>query len=79
MSAIELKSNFHELIDKIQDVQMLRSLYDCVADFTVETNDYIYLSDDQKKRIENSISQVSSGQVVSNDIMKEKVKLWLSK
>ncbi len=79
MSAIELKSNFHELIDKIQDVQMLRSLYDCVADFTVETNDYIYLSDDQKKRIESSILQVSSGQVVSNDIMKEKVKLWLSK
>jgi hypothetical protein len=79
MSAIELKLNFHELIDKIQDVQMLRSLYDCVADFTVETNDYIYLSDDQKERIKASIAQVHSGQTISNDIIKEKVKVWLSK
>jgi hypothetical protein len=57
---------------------MLRSLYDCVADFTVETNDYIYLSDDQKERIKVSIAQANSGQTISNDIIKEQVKLWPS-
>ena len=65
MSSIELKSNFHRLIDIIQDERMLQDLYDCVADFAIVNDSK--LSASQIEWMQQSMSQIEKGQVISNE------------
>ena len=77
MSSIELKSNFHQLIDEIQDDIALRNLYNFVADFAIANDSK--LSNYQIERMKQSISQIEKGQVISNKEVQENVKQWLTK
>ncbi|TAF29060.1 MAG: hypothetical protein EAZ70_03070 [Runella slithyformis] len=79
MSSIELKSNFHQLIDTIQDERMLRDLYDCLVDFTIDNNTKQPLLSEQLARIQSSLEQIEKGQLIDNETIKQKVKQWLSK
>ena len=79
MSNIEIKSSFHTLIDHIQDDRMLRDLYNCVADFALNTDNQSGLSEEQVSRIRTSLHQIENGNLIDNETVKEKVKQWLSK
>ena len=59
MSSIELKSNFHRLIDIIQGERMLQDLYDCVADFAIANDSK--LSASQIEWMQQSMSQIEKG------------------
>lgn len=79
MSTIELKSSFHHLIDQIQDERMLRNLYDCIADFALNNDTQFQLSEEQLKRLQDSMSQIENGKLIENETVKQNVKQWLSK
>jgi predicted transcriptional regulator len=79
MSAIELKSNFHLLIEKLEDTQMLQDLYNYVADFALEHPNKIDLSSDQVERIQHSLAQIEQGELIDNQTVKDKIKQWLTK
>lgn len=79
MSTIELKSSFHHLIDQIQDERMLRNLYDCIADFALNNDTQFQLSEEQLKRLQDSMSQIEKGKLIENKTVKQNVKQWLSK
>ena len=79
MSTIELKSSLHHLIDQIQDERMLRNLYDCIADFALNNDTQFQLSEEQLKRLQDSMSQIENGKLIENETVKHNVKQWLSK
>ena len=64
MTTIEVKTNFHKLIDVIEDDKMLRDMYDCIATFAIENESK--MTDSQLNRLELSISQIGVGQTISN-------------
>jgi ElaB/YqjD/DUF883 family membrane-anchored ribosome-binding protein len=80
MVTIEVKSTIHQMIDKIEDSDYLRDIYDSLSLFLNQKGDILdELTEHQQKRIEASISEVKKGNFTTNDQMKEEVKKWLSK
>ncbi len=82
MEAIQLRNNFHRLIDNFSDVKMLEQLYEVISDFQVRKTDYDILDEltkEQKVRLKTSIEQSQTGRTVSHDEVKGKVKDWLAK
>jgi hypothetical protein len=80
MVTIEVKSTIHQMIDKIEDSDYLRDIYDSLSLFLNQKGDILdELTEHQQKRIEVSISEVKKGNFTTNDQMKEEVKKWLSK
>ncbi|MCU0468766.1 MAG: hypothetical protein MUF58_09205 [Arcicella sp.] len=68
------------MIDKIEDSDYLRDIYDSLSLFLNQKGDILdELTEHQQKRIEVSISEVKKGNFTTNDQMKEEVKKWLSK
>ena len=80
MSAIELKSEFHKLIDSIENEARLQDLYDSVAFYLGE--DSMLPNENSSEMISNlksSISQAESGKVISTEQLKQEINQWLSK
>ena len=77
MTTIEIKSNFHQLIDAIQDDRMLRDLYDCIADFAV--NHDTKMTESQVIRMKESLKQIENGQTVSHKQVQENLRQWLTR
>lgn len=82
MTTVEIKSNFHQLIDVIQDDRMLRDLYDYVrlaaaTDFAV--NHDTKMTESQIIRTKESLKQIENGQTVSHKKVQENLKQWLTR
>ena len=76
----DIRRNFHELIDRIEDEQALTSLYAAAALYL----DQQHLMLDTKgpkhlDRMRVSLEQASRNEVISNEAMKQQVRQWLGK
>jgi hypothetical protein len=78
----EIKTNFHKLIDKIDNPDLLENFFGAMSyyvnkkkgeDITDE------LSPKQHKRLSDSIKQAEKGKTISNTEMKKEMKQWLTK
>ena len=75
-----IRRNFHELIDRIEDEQALTSLYAAAALYLdqhpllLDTMDPKHLD-----RMRVSLEQANRDQVISNEAMKQQVRQWLGK
>ncbi|MFL5754262.1 MAG: hypothetical protein ACJ76F_12695 [Bacteroidia bacterium] len=81
MNTIKLKSEFHKLIDEVNDNQLLQRFYDLFSSLNKKNKslDIIdELSVKQQQRLEESIKQVRDGKTVSNDEMKNELRKWLT-
>ena len=79
MSAIELKSEFHKLIDSIENEARLQDLYDSVAFYLGE--DSTLPNENSSEMISNlksSILQAESGKVISTQQLKQEINQWFS-
>ncbi len=81
MTATEdIRRNFHELIDAIDDEQSLTNLYAAAALYLeqqpllLDTTDPRHLD-----RMQTSLAQANRGDVISNEAMKQQVQQWLGK
>ena len=82
MEKEKLRSEFHKLIDKIDDEGLLENFYEAISNYSKQDRsvDIIdELSDKQKERLNQSIEQVSDRDTTDNDTMKEEIKKWLTK
>lgn len=75
-----IRRNFHQLIDMIEDNQSLTDLYAAAAlyleqqSLLLDTTDAELLS-----RMQTSLAQAERGEVISNEVMKQHVRQWLGK
>ena len=82
MTATAVKSNFHQLIDRVEDTDLLQHFYEALyllQQHPVRKEITDELSTAQKSRLEASLAQSANGQTISNEAMKEKLNQWLSK
>lgn len=82
MDILQLKKEFHNLIDEIQDKKLLGEFYRILLNYksSQQTYDIIdELSDLQKNRLNESIEQYKTGKTISDEEMKSELKKWLTK
>ena len=81
MTATEdIRRNFHELIDAIDDEQSLTNLYAAATLYLEQQPVPLDTTNPQHlDRMRTSLAQASRGEVISNEAMKQQVRQWLGK
>ncbi|OFY91163.1 MAG: hypothetical protein A3K10_14250 [Bacteroidetes bacterium RIFCSPLOWO2_12_FULL_31_6] len=82
MDIVQLKTQFHHLIDDIQDQKLLNEFYKILTSYKSNKQSYDIideLTDVQKNRLSESMEQYSAGKTISDEEMKSEIKKWLTK
>ncbi len=76
-----IKLRFHELIDGFENEDILKDVFSILYNIKYPNSIDILdeLNEEQKNRVQESLEQYYSGQVISHKEMKEKIDLWLKK
>jgi len=80
MNMLDIKTNFHHLIDQINDEQLLIKLYHIMEQASSTTDGLLCnrLTEEQQNELLQIEKEVQSGApLISNEQMKEKHKKWL--
>ncbi len=78
----KIKTDFHKLIDKIENPDILENFYSAMNYYVSkkENVDIIdELTEKQQKRLAASIKQAEKGKTITNAQMKREMKQWLTK
>ena len=79
-SEIELKTEFHRLIDEIEDIEYLKKIYECLVEqFHKSSEDFSDLTVDTLRQFDKSIFEVKQGNFYTTEQIKEETKQWLTK
>jgi hypothetical protein len=73
MSAIELKTQFHQLIDETDDYDFLQNSLNLFVAHNQKKDILDVLNVQQKADLYAAIEQVESGKVVSNEVVRAKM------
>jgi hypothetical protein len=80
MSVIELKTEFHKLIDSIENEARLQDLYDSVAFYLGQESDLLNEnSPEMISNLKSSLSQAESGKTISTEQLKQEINLSLNR
>lgn len=82
MEKDKIKSEFHKLIDSIDDEKLLSNFYDVISAYGNQNNDMDIideLTEKQKARLMNSVEQVRENDTINNEQMNEQLRKWLTK
>ncbi|MBS1551777.1 MAG: hypothetical protein JST15_06890 [Bacteroidetes bacterium] len=82
MEKDKIKSEFHKLIDSIDDEKLLSNFYDVISAYGNQNNDMDIideLTEKQKARLMNSVEQVRENDTINNEQMNEQIRKWLTK
>lgn len=80
MNALEIKANFHHLIDQINDERLLNRLYAIVEQISLTPDGVLWnrLTEEQQNELLKIESEVQSGtEFFSNQQMQAKHRKWL--
>ena len=78
MSTLELKSSFHQLIDKV-DESILQDMYDTFNQYLITDSSVLAFDDCSPKRLERlkqTIKSVEQGNYITTDELRKKFKEW---
>ena len=77
----QLKDKIHYQVNELEDETALQMLQEAVVAYSSPLKKDILdeLTDDQKKRLYESIQQANEGKTLTNDEVKKKAKEWLSR
>jgi len=79
MTTFQIKSDIHDMIEKIEQEQYLLDIHQSLVSL-LETNDVMdILTESQKQNLNISLQQAQSGQVQSFQNLKEKYNQWFTK
>jgi SepF-like predicted cell division protein (DUF552 family) len=78
MSAIELKTQFHQLIDETNDYDFLQNSLNLFVAHNQKTDILDLLNVQQKADLYTAIEQVKAGNVVSNDVVRAEIQLKIN-
>ena len=80
MNAIEIKTNFHNLIDQINNEQLLIKLYHIMEQASITADGQLWsrlTEDEQIELLKIEEETQSGGDLISNEQMQTKHKKWL--
>ncbi len=81
MEKDKIKSEFHKLIDSIEDDKLLENFYNVISAYGNQNKDTDIideLTEKQKARLMKSVEQVSESDTINNEIMNEQIRKWLT-
>ena len=81
MEKDKIKSEFHKLIDSIEDEKLLEKFYKVISAYGNQNKDTDIideLTEKQKTRLMNSVEQVSESDTINNEKMNEQIRKWLT-
>jgi hypothetical protein len=79
MTAFQIKSDIHTMIEKIEQEQYLLDIHHSLSSL-LEANDVLdVLTESQKQNLNISLQQAQSGNVQSFQNLKEKYSQWFTK
>jgi len=83
MNTAKLKSDFHKLIDTIDNETILKSFMGAMSDYVSPAKSGIdiidELTDKQQRRLKQSLEQGKTGKIITNEQMKKEIRQWLAK
>lgn len=74
MNAIELKSELHNLIDKINDLSVLSALKTILKKQVQETDFWDEIPDSVRESIEVGLEQAKAGKTIAHDVVMQEIK-----
>ena len=78
MNVLELKSDLHHLIDKINDKSILNAVRTILSKQTEKSTDWWdTISDEERAEIEQGLAEADRGEVIPHEEVMEKYKKWL--
>ena len=77
----QLKDKIHYQVNELEDETALQLLQEAVVAYSSPSKKDILdeLTEDQKKRLYESIQQANEGKTLTNEEVKKKAKEWLSR
>ena len=82
MSTLQLRSNFHKLIDQVDDENILEEFYNALRSIFEQkptTDFWDELTFEQQQKIEVACKESEEGKLISHLQVMEKYSQWLSK
>jgi predicted transcriptional regulator len=80
MTATQVRSRFHALIDRVENTERLKQMYDALADVEGLPDEITdELTPEQRQRLERSLEQVKRGETWTHEEVMAKAKQWLTK
>lgn len=80
MTATQVRSRFHALIDRVENTERLKQMYDALADVEGLPDEITdELTPEQRQRLERSLEQVKNGETLPHEEVMAKAKQWLTK
>lgn len=80
METLNIKEEFHRLIDEIPNEQYLSDLFYSVALFARQNTDVLDdLPDAELKRLDESLEQIKLGKTTPDSVIRKKYEQWLTK
>lgn len=74
LSDLEIKPAFHQLIDKIDNKEYLKELYDSIAALLPQKDDILSgLNPVEVEKLEQAILQVKNGETTPDTIVRQKI------
>ena len=78
MNVIELRSDLHNMIDKITDSNILNAVKTLLSERTSTQADWWdIISDEERAEIEQGLAEADRGEVISHEEVMAKYKKWL--
>lgn len=78
MNVIELKSNLHHLIDKINDKSILNAVRTILSKQVEKSADWWdTISNEERAEIEQGLAEADQGEVIPHEEIMAKYKKWL--
>lgn len=77
----KLKDKIHYQLNELEDETALQMLQEAIVAYSSPSKKDITdeLTEDQKKRLQESIQQANDGKTLTNEEVKQKAKEWLSR
>ena len=77
MNALELRSDLHELIDRVNDISMLSALKTILSKQTSESDFWEELPLNVQESVKRGMRQVENGETRTHEEVMQKHKKWL--
>jgi hypothetical protein len=79
MTALEIKSDIHQMIEKIEQEQYLLDIHHSLSSLLDSQDVLDVLNDVQKQNLQTSLQQAQTGNVQPYQNLKEKYNQWFTK
>jgi predicted transcriptional regulator len=77
MDVIELRTDLHNMIDKISDDKILNAIKTLLSEKTSEEVDWWdKISDEERDEIKQGLTEAENGDVITHDEVMKKYKKW---